>query len=380
MAQAAQRRKTKPGAEPGRQALAPRRALEHVGRDLHHHCRPRRGRWAGGRHWRCRRICHRCWRRHHPRDGRRCAGGCRNRLEHRLQPFEDGFPLVQVRLHLGRRHVEKRQPLLHAAHVALRLADHADEGQADAVGPLAKHVVGARSRIEPHADGGHLAATAGHARQRLEFGVAVGRGVAVEHRMAHRKEDRVGGHHHLGEVQAAQPAGCVEHHMGDAGRRPQDVARVGGPADDGLAAHGLLARSAPEPGLRRALEIDVAKHRGMAAIGEPGGEMRGQRGLAAATLAIDDGNDGHGRRVLGAMRQDGGVYRIRSSPAVKALAREPPDSQYFFALRAQSSSSSSSSSSSLLTLTFCATSTPSISLPSTSTRWPASVATVTFLK
>ena len=126
--------------------------------------------------------------------------------------------------------------------------------------------------------------------------------------------------------------------------------------------------------------IDVAEHRGMAAIGEPGGEMRGQRGLAAATLAIDDGNDGHGRRVLGAMRQDGGVYRIRSSPAVKALAREPPDSQYFFALRAQSSSSSSSSSSSLLTLTFCATSTPSISLPSTSTRWPASVATVTFLK
>ena len=55
-----------------------------------------------------------------------------------------------------------------------------------------------------------------------------------------------------------------------------------------------------QPALRRLLAVDVAEHDGVAAAGVEGREVGGERALAAASLAIDDGDDGHGGNAEGA--------------------------------------------------------------------------------
>jgi hypothetical protein len=111
--------------------------------------------------------------------------------------------------------------------------------------------------------------------------------------MADRHDDHVGAGGDAGEIEAAQAAGRVEDDVADAGRRPEDASRVDGPADDGRGARQRMGGTLAQPALRRLLPVDVAEHDRVTPAGIEGREVGGQRALAAASLAIDDGDDGH---------------------------------------------------------------------------------------
>jgi len=210
-----------------------------------------------------------------------------------------------------------------AAHVGLRLAQHADEGQLQFVGPLAQHLGRLRARVEPHAHGGDAAAPAGHPRQGHQLGMTLGRRVAVEHRVAHRDQDRIGKHHHPREIETVQAARRIEHDAGDACGRTQGVLRIDGPAHDGCLLGQVLRAAQLEPGLGRLLAVDVAEHHRDAVVGAVGRKVRGERALAASTFAVDDCDDGHGAWA-GPARTE--LPRIGSSNGrLRKLLQKPPE-------------------------------------------------------
>ena len=224
---------------------------------------------------------------------RRMAGRCTTRRIGSSQSTS-GFHCGEVRRSFLGGLVEEGQAALDAAHVHLRLTQRGDERQLQSRGPGREGLGGAGARVEPHADRGDLAAAARHARQRHQLGVASGGRLAIERRIADGHEDDVGERGHARQVEAVQAARRIEDHEADARRRAQHPLRVDRPADDGRALRQRLFTAQAQPALGGLLTIHVAQHHRDAAVRIAGRQMGGQRALAAAALAVDDGDDRHG--------------------------------------------------------------------------------------
>ncbi len=88
-------------------------------------------------------------------------------------------------------------------------------------GPIRAAPVRHACGVDAHAHGSDPAAAAGHARVAAQFGITVGRRLAVERRVAHRHQHRVGEHHGAREFETVQRARRVEHQARHARRDVQ---------------------------------------------------------------------------------------------------------------------------------------------------------------